>query len=287
MTGQNTQPIDTTNPRLTDWVGRSRVLTDTIAPTPVRHLAASLDLDQVNTAPGTAILPGAHWLYFLEAAAASAIGDDGHAKLGGFLPPTTLPWRMWAGGRLQFHAPIRIGETLEKRSEVLSVAEKQGRSGPMVLVTVRHTLTDGTTLRLTEEHDIVYRGGKAGDTAPAKPAERKPEVSETRLPDPVLLFRYSALTFNGHRIHYDGDYCRSIGYPGLVVHGPLTATLLLLLASRRGGADKLRRFAFRAVAPMFAGHTMSVNAASSGPQLDLWACNHEGGVTMKAEAEFA
>lgn len=271
--------------KLTDWIGRKQSRTDTVHATSIRHLAASLDWSDVGTEPGQPIPLGSHWLYFLDAAPASQIGDDGHAKLGGFLPPTALPWRMWAGGRLQFDAAIGIGETLQKDSEIISVAEKEGRAGPMVLVTVRHTISGGGSVRLVEEHDIVYRGGAAGDTAPAKPAERRADISETRTPDPVLLFRYSALTFNGHRIHYDAPYCRDIGYPGLVVHGPLTATLLLRLAGR-AGRGRLRRFAFRAVSPMFAGNALSVNAAGSGNHIDLWAENHQGGVTMKAEADF-
>ena len=215
--------------RLTDWIGRTETATETLRPFPADALAATLDRDE--SYPEGAALPDLwHWLYFLPLHKLSESGRDGHAARGGFLPPVPLPRRMWAGSRFRFHAPLRVGVQALRRSTILKVEEKQGRSGPLCFVTVGHELIDGDTLCIAEEHDIVYREDPApGAPAPApQPAPEGSAFHRVISPDPVLLFRYSALTFNGHRIHYDQPYATGVeGYPGLVVHGPLLATLLM------------------------------------------------------------
>ncbi len=275
------------------WVGRSESRTDFVTAAPLEGLAATLDRDDPEPVPGSEIPPLAHWLYFLPRARQSTIGDDGHPKRGGFLPPVPLPRRMWAGGRLAFLQPLQVGDELTRRSEIVSVDAKHGRSGPLVFVTVRHEITGARGLALTEEHDIVYRDAPqpAAPQAAPQPAPADADFGRTIVPDDVLLFRYSALTFNGHRIHYDRRWCEQAeGYPGLVVHGPLIATLLLDLLRRERPAARVRRFRFTAVRPTFDIHRFSVHGRRVGLEegrdgFALWAQDHEGWLTMRAHAE--
>ncbi|MDE2605467.1 MAG: MaoC family dehydratase N-terminal domain-containing protein [Burkholderiales bacterium] len=278
--------------QLRAWEGRSETLHDEITAAPVRQLSATLDRDDPAPAVGTELPPLWHWLYFLPSARQSELGPDGHPKRGGFLPPVPLPRRMWAGGRLQWHAPLRVGEAVERNSRIVSVTHKAGRSGDLVFVLVRHELRNAQGLALTEEHDIVYRPApKPGDPAPppqAAPADA--EWSREIVPDDVLLFRYSALTFNGHRIHYDRRYVTGVeGYPGLVVHGPLIATLLVDLARRQRPGARMRSLSFKAVRPTFDLHPFRVNGrpTADGQGAQLWAQDHEGWLTMQAEVQFA
>lgn len=277
---------------LRSWEGRSETLHDDITATPVRNLSAILDRDDPAPLPGTELPPLWHWLYFLPSARQSEIGPDGHAKRGGFLPPVPLPRRMWAGGRLQWHAPLRVGDKVARESRIVSVTHKAGRTGDLVFVLVRHEVRNAQGLALTEEHDIVYRAAaKPGDPVPppqAAPADAA--WSREIVPDDVLLFRYSALTFNGHRIHYDRRYVTEVeGYPGLIVHGPLIATLLVDLARRQRPDARFRSFSFKAIRPTFDLHPFSVhgNPAADGKGAQLWARDHEGWLTMSAEAQFA
>lgn len=277
---------------LRTWEGRSETLRDEITAAPVRNLSATLDRDDPAPAHGTELPPLWHWLYFLPSARQSELGPDGHPKRGGFLPPVPLPRRMWAGGRLQWHAPLRVGDAVERTSRIVSVTHKSGRTGDLVFVLVRHEVRNAQGLALTEEHDIVYRAAaQPGDPVP--PPTRAPaEAPWTReiVPDDVLLFRYSALTFNGHRIHYDRKYVTEVeGYPGLVVHGPLIATLLVDLARRQRPDARLASFGFKAVRPTFDLHPFRVNGqpAADGKGAQLWAQDHEGWLTMQAEATFA
>jgi 3-methylfumaryl-CoA hydratase len=276
--------------KLREWVGRQETRRDTIAPFPIRALAATLDQNELSSDEGAAVPPGWHWLYFLEAKSASELGTDGHPKKGGFLPPVPLPRRMWAGGRLTFMRPLKVGEAVTRQSEILSVEPKSGRSGHLVFVTVRQTVQAAGETAVVEEQDIVYReAAKAGDPLPpAKEAPREAEWTRTLVPDTVLLFRFSALTFNGHRIHYDRDYATAEEhYPGLVVHGPLQAILLLELA-RRHGPRPVRRFEYRAQHPLFAGRALSVNGrydASAG-SAELWTASDTGHFAMRASASF-
>jgi 3-methylfumaryl-CoA hydratase len=277
--------------QLRSWEGRSETLHDEITAAPVRNLAATLDRDDPPPVPGTALPPLWHWLYFLPGARQSELGPDGHPRRGGFLPPVPLPRRMWAGGRLVWHAPLHVGEAVQRTSRIVSVTHKSGRSGDLLFVLVRHELANAQGLALTEEHDIVYRAApRPGDPVP--PPQRAPEGAVwTRgiVPDDVLLFRYSALTFNGHRIHYDRKYVTEVeGYPGLIVHGPLIATLLVDLARRQRPDAVLRKFSFKAVRPTFDLHPFRVNGRPSqdGASAQLWAQDHEGWLTMQGEAEF-
>ncbi|MEL6947433.1 MAG: MaoC family dehydratase N-terminal domain-containing protein, partial [Pseudomonadota bacterium] len=229
---------------LQQWVGHSEHRTDILHPGPLERMDALLDqpiLEQPGSAiPKRTLPPLYHWLYFLPNALQSDLGDDGHPKLGGFLPPVDLPRRMWAGGRLTFQGSLQIGEAADRVSTVTTVKRKEGRSGPLCFVTVRHVITgQKSAATLTEEHDIVYRGAVQPDgtrktkqdsleIAGADHDGRKQasDAIETIRPSAVMLFRYSALTFNGHRIHYDREYCRDVeGYPGLVFHGPLTVAV--------------------------------------------------------------
>ena len=194
----------------------------------------------------TAIAPLRHWLYFLPLYRRSEVGPDGHALRGGFLPPVPLPRRMWAGGRLEFRRPVRVGDAIERTSTIVKVDAKEGRTGALVFVLVRHEIGAAGEVAIVEEHDIVYREApRAGEPPPAKKAApANPDWRRDVVPDDVLLFRYSALTFNGHRIHYDRRYVTEVeGYPGLIVHGPLIATLLADLArdmSRRRNSRRSR-----------------------------------------------
>ncbi|MGE4242827.1 FAS1-like dehydratase domain-containing protein [Ramlibacter sp.] len=277
---------------LKGWVGKTETLHDRITPTPMRALIASLDRDDPAPQAGTVLPPLWHWLYFLPTVPASQIGEDGHPKRGGFMPPVPLPRRMWAGGRLEWNNanPLRVGDDVQRVSSIASVNPKSGRSGEMVFVTVRHEVSNAGGIAVTEEQDIVYReAAKPGDPAPAPTAAEDGAVWQRELtPGEVLLFRYSALTFNSHRIHYDRGYAIDVeGYPGLVVHGPLIASLLADLV-RRHAAKPLKKFDFKAVRPSFDGRTLRVNAktAADGKTLSLWAQDNEGWLTMKAGAEI-
>lgn len=276
--------------QLRDWVGKKETRKDLVTAWPVTALAATIEARDVSTEKGAAIPPGWHWLFFLEAKPASELGVDGHPKRGGFMPPVPLPRRMWAGGRLEFLAPIEIGDTIARESEILSVEPKSGRTGTLVFVTVRQTVFAGAVKAIVEEQDIVYReAAKRGDPLPpGKQAAANPQWTRSVLPDAVMLFRYSALTFNGHRIHYDTDYAvHEEHYPGLVVHGPLQATLLLDLC-RRNSAKPVKKFEYRAQHPMFAGSTFTVNGNfdAAASQADVWTANDAGNYAMRATATF-
>lgn len=271
---------------LRTWIGRSERRTETLNPLQAAALAATLDRSGPEPAEGEPLPPLWHWIYFLPRARASELGYDGHPKKGGFLPPVPLPRRMWAGGRLSFEGALHLGETVEKVSTIKDVTVKEGHSGRLAFVTVHHELTGAGGGRVAEEHDIVYRDppqpGTPARQPPAAPSDA--EWSRTIRPDPVLLFRYSALTFNGHRIHYDRDFCREEGYPDLVVHGPLTATLLLELVRDCAPDATVASYAFRAVSPLFASTPYTVNGARDGDTVRLWAANADGGLAMEATA---
>jgi 3-methylfumaryl-CoA hydratase len=281
---------DTPTP-LQDWIGRTETLRDEITAAPVRALSATLDRDDPLPENGTPVPPLWHWLYFLPAHRQSEIGEDGHARRGGFLPPVPLPRRMWAGGRLAWKSanPLRVGDGAARTSRIASVSQKSGRSGDLVFVTVEHQLRSANGVALTEEHDIVYRDAPRPGDAPAQPMAAPTNAAWQRelVPDEVLLFRYSALTFNGHRIHYDRRYVTEVeGYPGLIVHGPLIATLLVDLLRRERPDAKLARFEFKAVRPTFDGRPMRVCARPDGNTIALWAQDHEGWLTMTATAHL-
>ena len=278
---------------LAAWVGRSETVHDTLGPTPVAALAATLDHPAAEVHPGDVLPPLWHWLYFLPLHRASDIGPDGHARRGGFLPPVPLPRRMWAGGRLQWRPgnPLVVGDAVQRISSIESVTHKTGRSGDLLFVLVRHAVHNARGLALTEEHDIVYRAApQAGDPVPPPMAAGLGAIWQREIvPDEVLLFRYSALTFNGHRIHYDRQYVTQVeGYPGLIVHGPLIATLLVDLVRRHAAGAFIKNFAFKAVRPTFDLHPFRLNGqpAEDGKSVRLWAEDHEGWLTMQGSAGF-
>ncbi len=273
---------------LASWVGRTEQRADRVTPVPLAALAATLDRDDPPPADGMAIAPLRHWLYFLPLAPTRELGPDGHPRRGGFVPPVPLPRRMWAGGRLEFRRPIRVGDAMERTSRIASVETKQGKSGVLVFVLVRHEIVAAGELAIVEEHDIVYREApRAGDAPPAKkPAPADAQWRRDVVPSDVLLFRYSALTFNGHRIHYDRRYVTTEeGYPGLVVHGPLIATLLADLARDRTAPAQLVTFSFRAVSPLFdvAPFAVCGKRAADG-SVRLWAQDADGQLAMEASA---
>ncbi|MGE8441985.1 MAG: FAS1-like dehydratase domain-containing protein [Comamonas testosteroni] len=282
--------------KLQSWQERSETMSDIITAAPLRALSATLDRDDPAPEDGSAVPALWHWLYFLPHARQSEIGPDGHARRGGFLPPVPLPRRMWAGGRLRWEAgnPLRVGQQVQRVSTIRSVQHKTGRSGELLFVLVEHRFSNQDGLALTEEHDIVYRAAaRPGDPEP--PPQQPPLAdqaawSRTIVPDDILLFRYSALTFNGHRIHYDRRYVTQVeGYPGLIVHGPLIATLLLDLLRRQLPGARVVAFDFKALRPTFDLHPFSVHGKprEDGRTIDLWAQDHEGLLTMQATATVA
>ena len=276
---------------LRSWQGRTESIEDHITSAPMRALSATLDRNDADPTHGTELPPLWHWLYFLPHHAQSEIGVDGHAKRGGFLPPVPLPRRMWAGGRLHWHAPLKVGDAVKRTSTILSVTHKTGRTGDLVFVVVKHDIHNASGLCVSEEHDIVYRpAAQKGELSPAPIlAPQKSKWQRDVVPDAVLLFRYSALTFNGHRIHYDRSYVtEEEGYPGLVVHGPLIATLLVDLV-RRNTDRKMQSFEFKALRPTFECADSRILRVSGEPQQDgntiaLSAQDHEGWLTMQATA---
>ena len=259
-----------------DWIGRSETRRDTISSERVAQIAACFDRD----APTQALPSGWHWAFFNPAAKQSELGPDGHPKRGGFLPPVALERRMWAGGTLVTHAPLPVGAAATRVSTIRSIAEKQGRSGALVFVTVDHAISVGDALCLEETHDIVYRAVVAASApmpAPGDAVWQEPSVA-----DAVRLFRYSAVTFNGHRIHYDRAYAQNVeAYPGLVVHGPLLATLLQDFAERCLGRT-LKRFSFRSAAPLFDGEAFDLCGKPDG---DFWIAADDGRLIQRAVVE--
>ena len=277
------------NPK--DWIGRSETAADIVTATPYAALSATLDRPAMRPPAGTLLPPLWHWLFFLPLHQQSDIGPDGHAERGGFLPPVPLPRRMWAGSQLAFHKPLRVGDAVTRVSTIHDVTEKSGRSGALVFVKVRHDVRrqDDTDAAITEFHDIVYReAARPDDVAPLpKRAPARATWQRQWIPDEVLLFRYSALTFNGHRIHYDRRYVTEVeGYAGLIVHGPLIATLLLDLLRHRMPDAEVASYEFRAVRPTFDLNPFLVCAEPQpgGKSFRLWAQDHEGWLTMDATA---
>jgi 3-methylfumaryl-CoA hydratase len=277
--------------KLREWVGRTRAVEDFAAPFPVRALIATFDEKDPDPQTGDPLPPLWHWLYFLEAAPLSKVGADGHAERGDFLPPVPLPRRMWAGSRFAFTGPpLRVGQAIHRSSRIKSVEPKTGTTGDMVFVTVEHTVSGPDGVSFVEDHDIVYReAAKPGEKQrEPKPAPVDATWSKKIMADPVLLFRFSALTFNGHRIHYDQPYVTGTeGYPGLIVHGPLMGMVQIELA-RRANPDKIpRSFEFRALAPVYAGAAFSVHARQEGDGgIATWIADRKGGLAQQGRVKF-
>lgn len=253
---------------------------------PMRVAALHALLGQ-GAAPATgAALPAFwHWGQFWDIAPAEALGRDGHPEPGVFLPETGLARRMWAGGALEFHGPIGIGAPATRHSHASAPVHKTGRSGPLAFVTVTHRIESGGRLALTERQDLVYRPDPAPDATPPTPEQAPRDETHQRAhaPNAVDLFRYSALTFNGHRIHYDADYARDVeGYSGPVIHGPLLAQHLIALAGEVLG--EVRHFSFRALSPLCLPQSYTACARPEGAGLSLWIRASDGGLAMRAEA---
>ncbi|MFT6557799.1 MaoC family dehydratase N-terminal domain-containing protein [Sneathiella sp.] len=272
---------------LSDWIGNQEKRTEIIHQQSLDGFAAFMDQE----APASPYVPsGGHWMYFLPTDKQSNLARDGHSYKGGFLPPVDLPRRMWAGGRLTFNRPIKAGDVIEKVSTVKSIVEKNGRTGRLVFVTVEHELKGENGRYIMEEHDIVYRDDPQ-ENAPKKNPEKAStdyDWHQTIVPDPVMLFRYSALTFNGHRIHYDREYVTGVeGYPGLIVHGPLIGTYLMQLASDHMQGKSLKNFEFRNFNPIFDIAPFKICGKKIDDSLcSVWAMGPEGELAVSATAQF-
>ena len=272
---------------LRQWVGKSEVREQHLEPFPARALARLLDREVVPGDGDPLPIPW-HWLYFLDAPSRAGTGTDGHPERGGFLPPVPLPRRMWAAGDLTIHEPLTLGRAARKVSTVRSVEHKQGRAGSLVFVTVAHELEQSGKPCISELQHLVYREAPTAAAAlpPGEPASTAGDWSRTVHPDPVMLFRFSALTYNGHRIHYDRDYAtREEFYPALVVHGPLMATLLMNLAQASRPSSPLRQLAFRSAAPAFVDQALYLVVNDDDAE-SLEIRNHEGALIMSATAQF-
>ena len=253
------------------WVGRQQGAIDTLDPLRSNALLRALGMPGAGQAGGE--LPQLHhWLHFWDVREPQELGEDGHPAKGGFLPPIPLPRRMWAGGRLEFRQPLHFGERVEKITEIKSIAAKSGRSGPLVFVTLEHRISGESGLAVIEEQDLVYREAASAAMPMPAGADTAPAAGDpqTVMPDPVMLFRYSALTMNGHRIHYDRPYATGEeAYPALVVHGPLQATILAARARQDLGRN-LRSFAFRGQSPAFDSLPLHVCSERAGEALEVW-----------------
>lgn len=265
------------------WVGRTSTTVSWLDPMQANRMAVTLDREP-SFVEGDALPLAWQWLYFHDLVRSSRLGEEGHPELGITMPPVPLPRRMWAAGRLQTHAPLPLGAEAERTSTIHSVTPKTGSTGPLFFVCIQHDYAVAGSLRLHEEQTIVYREMSTDATLPQPvAAPNDADLSHTWSLGNTALFRYSALTFNGHRIHYDADYSRRVeGYPDLVVHGPLIATLLADLAER--GGRPTREFSYRARSPLFLPHPFTVNGNTDGQVTRLWAANHTGELAMEAKA---
>jgi 3-methylfumaryl-CoA hydratase len=275
---------------LRQWIGRSTEASDLVTAQLVKGLRATLFHEIGEPKAGDAAPFTVHWCLAQPVFPMAELGPDGHPARGGFLPPVPLPRRMWAGGELEFLDPLRVGDEAKRTSRIADVTMKTGSTGTLCFVSVEHVVSTPRGTAIRERQDIVYREmTSAQPAAPAKPAATPPAAKhrESHMADPVLLFRYSALTFNGHRIHYDRDYVTKVeGYPGLIFHGPLQAALLVEFAARHHGAVPPKKFSYRGVQPLFEGSEFSINANDTAAGMELWTANSAGQPTMKGTATW-
>jgi 3-methylfumaryl-CoA hydratase len=282
-----TQALDLDH--LRQWIGRSTEASDTVTAQLVRGLRATLFLDIGAPKAGDAAPHTVHWCLAQPVAPMSELGPDGHPARGGFLPPVPLPRRMWAGGELEWLDTLRVGDEATRTSTISDVTMKTGSTGTLCFVAVKHVISTARGVAIRERQDIVYRDVPTGAQPPAKPSAAPPAAAhrETHMADPVLLFRYSALTFNGHRIHYDRDYVTKVeGYPGLIFHGPMQAAFLVEFAAKLHGGAAPKKFIYRGVQPLFEGSEFSVNANDNDTGMELWTANSDGAPTMKGTATW-
>ena len=276
--------------KLKEWIGRTESAIDYVTVPAVHRLAATLDREDPFPKMGDPLPPGWHQILFPRVVRHSQIGADGHPERGDFLPPVPLPRRMFAGKRTTFHESLRVGDEVRRESVIKEVNLKQGRTGQMVFVTVTTDITGPRGLAITEEQDFVYREAAPGGTPPQppQPAPGRAVWSRVVTPDPVMLFRYSALTFNGHRIHYDLPYVTKVeGYPGLVMNGGLT-TLLAFELARTHASAPMRFISSRNVRALFVNQPITIAGEPSADNktAKLWALNPDGALALSAEAEF-
>jgi 3-methylfumaryl-CoA hydratase len=275
---------------LRQWIGRSHQAADIVTAQLVKGLRATLFQEIGEPKPGDAAPFTVHWCLAPQVYPMSELGPDGHPTRGGFLPPVPLPRRMWAGGELEFFDALRVGDEVTRTSRISDVTMKTGSTGTLCFVSVDHLLTTPRGMAIRERHDIVYRDiPTAPAPAAAKPAPAPPVAKhrESHMADPVLLFRYSALTFNGHRIHYDRDYVTKVeGYPGLIFHGPMQAAFIVELAARLHGGTAPKKLDYRGLQPLFEGSEFSVNANDIPAGMELWIANSAGQPTMKGTATW-
>ena len=281
------EPLD----HLRRWIGRTQETGEVIDLLRARAMQATLDDPAPSLQAGDPLPPLWHWLYFWNATAEATLGPDGHAARGEFLPPVNLPRRMLAGGRIKFLRPLTAGTMAKRRSIIVDVTEKQGSSGQLVFVTIEHEISDKTGPCIQEEQDVVFRElAKPGEVPRREAAPAVLPWRQQVTPDPVLLFRYSALTFNGHRIHYDLKYAtEEEGYPGLVVHGSLLATLMAGLVRRQAPDRQVTAFQYRAMRPIFdtAPFTVGGRLAQDGTGADLWIADSSGTLAVKGGVDLA
>lgn len=287
MPRQNLKALETD--ALRKWIGKTKSDQDEVTAGPIAALSATLDYDQPLPQTGEPLAPLRHWLYFPDLTRQSRLAPDGHAQRGEFIPPVPLPRRMYAGGRIRFLRDLHVGDAITRLTRISDIQHKQGRTGPLLFVSLLHEISHKGELAVSEEQDIVYRNDpEPGEPAP--PTKRAPtnaQWSQEIQPDPVLLFRYSALTFNGHRIHYDRQFATEIeGYPGLLVHGPLIATLLIDLLRRHQPKAKITQFTFRALRPLFdvASFQIAGRLERQGQEAHLWASDGQGLLATEAAA---
>ncbi|MEM9254579.1 MAG: MaoC family dehydratase N-terminal domain-containing protein [Pseudomonadota bacterium] len=267
-----------------DWIGREQQAEDEVNLMSLGALAATLG--HVEPGANEPVPPCGHWLLFNRMVPAGELGSDGHARRGDFLPPVELPRRMWAGSRVCLHAPLYPGDAVSRRTSIEAITEKTGRNGALVFVYLRHRIFRGATLVVEEEQDIVYRELASGALHTSR-ADHAPQWSRTLEVDPILLFRYSALTCNSHRIHYDRDYAIGVeGYDNLVVQGPLTATLLMDLLRAALPDVQIAAFDFRGVRPVLAGTSLRLCGTHSVDTATLWVEDEQGYVAMRATANL-
>jgi 3-methylfumaryl-CoA hydratase len=276
------------------WIGRSESAEERASTGRIHGLFALLDKPEIPQENDT-VGPMGHWCYFMPRVSASEIGADGHPARGGFMPPVPLPRRMFGGFRATYHKPLILGEMMRRESRIADIQIKEGRAGTLVICTVHYEFFGESGLAIEEDHDYVYRGDPPGGSKDNTDGGGKTSTapddhlwSKEVTPDPVMLFRYSAVTFNGHRIHYDRKYVTEVeGYPALVVHGPLIATLLAELALENNPGSAFRKFDFQARAPLFDNAPFTVSGKPTDEGCALWSTTPAGGISARATVIFS